>query len=313
MAIQTASDIIRSDLQAEPMPAGIAQLVEVLRARYPQSLQAVIYYGSCRRRSDNIEGLVDLLAVVSGYRACHGAGLTALANRVLPPNVYYLEAGNNHLRYRSKYAVVSLPGFLRRCSGGLDAYFWARFAQPCRLAWSRNEKVTEILIKARLSAVVTFAQHAAPRMVQGELDAAGFWEQALSASYRCELRPERDHAARDLVQSDVHYWRAISAAVLPDINGITVVRDDRYRIQFDSVARLRAVWEWRLRGVWGKALNLARLFKAAGTFANGLDYLLWKVERHSGVRVEITPAMRRYPRLAACRLAWQLWRKGGFR
>ena len=77
--------------------------------------------------------------------------------------------------------------------------------------------------------------------------------------------------------------------------------------------RRLAEFRWALRRCWGKTLNILRLFKAAGTFSNGIDYLLWKVERHSGVRVEATERMRRHPRLAAWGLAWKLWRKGAFR
>lgn len=309
----SASDIIRQDLAAGQVPAGIEELVSELRARYPQSLQAVVYYGSCRRKADNAEGLVDLLALVSNYSACHGPGLTAIANRLLPPNVYYLEARDDQKRYRCKYALVSLPEFLRRCHGGLDGYFWARFSQPCRLAWSMNEAATTAVVEARAAAVTTFAIRAAPLMAGSTRDACDFWGQALAASYRCELRPERKGAALNLVQADPGYWKAISATVLPGISGITAQANDCYRIESPPVVRWRTHCEWQLRRIWGKTLNIARLFKAAGTFSNGIDYLLWKVERHSGVRVQATTTMRRYPRLAAFGLAWRLWRMGGFR
>lgn len=313
MTDRVAGEIVRQDLAAGPVPTGIPELVAELRARYPQSLQAVVYYGSCRRRADNSEGLVDLLALVSNYRDCHGPGFTAITNWLLPPNVYYLEADSGQQRYRCKYALVSLPDFSRRCRGGLDGYFWARFAQPCRLAWSSSDEITDTIVNARLAAVKTFARRAAPLITDSEPDACKFWEQALSASYRCELRPEKDQAARNLVQSDSDYWQAISAAVLPEINGIEIADSKRYRIRMPASSRLYSRCEWLLRWIWGKTLNIARLFKAAGTFSNGLGYLLWKVERHSGVRVEATPTMYRYPRLAVLGLAWRLWRMGGFR
>jgi hypothetical protein len=49
----------------------------------------------------------------------------------------------------------------------------------------------------------------------------------------------------------------------------------------------------------GKPLNIARLLKAAFTFDGAMDYALWKVERHSGVRPEATAWQRRHPLLAA--------------
>lgn len=68
-----------------------------------------------------------------------------------------------------------------------------------------------------------------------------------------------------------------------------------------------------VRRLLGKTLNVARLIKAAFTFAGGVDYLLWKVERHSGVRIEPTPFLRRHPLLGIWGVAWRLWRRGGFR
>ena len=63
----------------------------------------------------------------------------------------------------------------------------------------------------------------------------------------------------------------------------------------------------------GKFLSAARIIKAALTFEDPLDYLLWKIERHSGVHVEPTSRQRRYPLIFAWGLLWQLYRKGAFR
>jgi hypothetical protein len=40
---------------------------------------------------------------------------------------------------------------------------------------------------------------------------------------------------------------------------------------------------------------------------------LWKIERHSGVSITLTPWQRRHPILASTVLFWQLYRKGAFR
>ena len=56
-----------------------------------------------------------------------------------------------------------------------------------------------------------------------------------------------------------------------------------------------------------------RLAKATLTFTGGVDYILWKVERHSGVRLEVSPFLRRHPLLALCSLSLRLYRRGGVR
>ncbi len=48
-----------------------------------------------------------------------------------------------------------------------------------------------------------------------------------------------------------------------------------------------------------KAVDLLRLAKASATFAGGLDYLAWKINRHAGTRIAIQPWQRRWPIIGA--------------
>jgi len=70
---------------------------------------------------------------------------------------------------------------------------------------------------------------------------------------------------------------------------------------------------WRRRRRTSKLLNFARLVKATFTFDGALDYVLWKVKRHSGVVLPVTDWQRRHPLLSAPVLAWKLYRLGAFR
>ena len=70
---------------------------------------------------------------------------------------------------------------------------------------------------------------------------------------------------------------------------------------------------WPVLRVLGKLLNVARLAKAAFTFRNGVEYILWKIERHSGRPVPISAWERRHPFLAAPGLLWRLYRAGMIR
>jgi len=70
---------------------------------------------------------------------------------------------------------------------------------------------------------------------------------------------------------------------------------------------------WRRRRRTSKLLNFARLVKATFTFDGALDYVLWKVKRHSGVVLPVSDWQRRHPLLSAPVLAWKLYRRGAFR
>ncbi len=303
------ADFMAADLARQDLPPGVERLAEAIITRHGAAVRAIVLYGSCRRKTDASEGLVDLLVLVSSYRQVHGFGPTALLNRLLPPNVYYLETDDGDPRLRCKYAIVSERHFSRLCRQPGDRYFWARFSQPARLIVDHG--VGDRVAVARAEAAVTFARACQP-LISEVADAETFWTHAIRTSYGCELRPESPAAARTLVEHDPEYWRALTAVL---VSSKILPGDDAGRVQPGAgrFGRVLTRLGWARRRVGGKITNLGRLFKAAGTFTNGIDYLLWKVERHSGVRVEPTDRMRRHPRLAAWGLAWRLWRQGAFR
>ncbi len=70
---------------------------------------------------------------------------------------------------------------------------------------------------------------------------------------------------------------------------------------------------WWLRRVQGKLLSVLRLMKSVFTFAGGVDYIAWKLERHTAVPVKVTPRMRRYPLIFIWGELWRLYRLGVFR
>ena len=60
-------------------------------------------------------------------------------------------------------------------------------------------------------------------------------------------------------------------------------------------------------------LPLLRLIKAVFTFEGGVDYALWKIERHSGVTVTVSDRARRHPLIFGWGPLFRLWRRGAFR
>ncbi len=45
----------------------------------------------------------------------------------------------------------------------------------------------------------------------------------------------------------------------------------------------------------GRSLGLVRLFKTAYTFGDWVPYVLWKLERHTGRKLELSERQRRHP------------------
>ena len=110
--------------------------------------------------------------------------LPALANRLLAPNVYYLETPFAGRTARAKYAVVSLDPFERGTARWFHPYLWGRFAQPCGLLYAADATdVRARVVGALGAAVATFAARTLPRL-PAEFDAETLWTQGLLLTYR---------------------------------------------------------------------------------------------------------------------------------
>src|SRR3954452_13091594 len=106
-------------------------MAAAIAALHPGAARAVLFYGSCLRERQ-LEGLMlDFYLIVSDYRAAYRKRGLAMANRLIPPNVFPFE----HQGLTAKYAVLSEEDFARECGfGARSISVWARFAQPSRLA-----------------------------------------------------------------------------------------------------------------------------------------------------------------------------------
>ena len=87
-------------------------------------------------------------------------------------------------------------------------------------------------------------------------------------------------------------------------------RDEAGMLKPDlAPARRRALLPaWARRRRAGKPINVTRLVRAAFTFEGAARYGIWKVERHTGVAVPLTPWREKHPILAAPGVFWRVWR-----
>ena len=307
----TALDDAIAGEVAAPAPDAVAALGESVRQRFGKHAVAVLFYGSCRRAHDDKGGIVDLYVLVDRYRAAYGSALPAIANALLAPNVYYIEVPFAGRIARAKYAVISLEHFERGVARWFHPYLWARFAQPCGILYAADETLRRRIVSALGVAVARFAARTLPQL-PAAFDSRTLWTRGLLLSYAAELRSERPEKIA------THYAGAASEL---DARARALSLDQHWehaaagswRNPSASTARSRSTFGWFIRRAQGKLLSVLRLLKASFTFDGGLSYLIWKIERQSGVQVEITPFMQRFPRLGGLAAMWRTWRRGGFR
>ena len=287
---------------AQPAPAAVRTMAEAVRARHAAAALGVLFYGSCLWKPESLltDSLLDFYLLVDDYRQAYRGALMAFANRALPPNVFYLEAQHEGATLRCKYAVISLAQFQDGMSPATDnVSLWARFSQQSRLVWSRDAATIEPVAAACAEAVRTMLGNALPLLGSGA-SAETVWQRAFEETYRAEVRSEGLSRAAELVNADVERYRRTFALARDAIGG-------------RAASAEASAAAWRRRRRTSKLLNFARLVKATFTFDGALDYVLWKVKRHSGVVLPVTDWQRRHPLLSAPVLAWRLYRLGAFR
>jgi len=302
---------------SRPPPEAVLSLKDAILSRYGRSVQAILFYGSCLRSMEDRDGIVDLYVLVDRYRSAYEGLLKPLLNKVLPPNVFYMEVPHKGRKVRSKYAVISMQGFRGGVSTAwFHSYIWGRFCQPSTIVFSMNEFVAMEVKLALAQAALTFMMRSLPQ-VPDRFSVRDLWQRGLLLSYRSELRTERPAKIKALYEAaSEHYERMTRCAysLLPyNISAASPVSPNRYECRISRPIRLWNRMTWTLRGLQGKLLSALRLLKGLLTFEGGPEYIQWKIERHSGIRVTVSPRLKRYPVLSACVLVWRLYRKGGFR
>jgi hypothetical protein len=296
-------ELIASE-SATPAAPSIVAVAQAARRRHGSGIVAVLFYGSCLRGGDDVGNVVDLYLLADSYDEVHGNPLIRVFNRLLPPNVYYIETPFAGRTVRAKYALLTLPQFERLVSGRtLESYFWARFAQPTVVLWARESAIRERITRALATAVLTTLRET--QLLLGPDAAADtVWARAFYEAYRTELRAEAPERGMALYEAFAARYDAITQIIdCPEHASLTEALE----------RRRRAERKWRRRRIVGKTLSVLRLVKSAFTFEDGATYLIWKIERHSGVKFELSPWQKRHPILASGTLFWRIYRAGGFR
>ncbi|QJU59145.1 hypothetical protein HL653_16485 [Sphingomonas sp. AP4-R1] len=321
-------DLVAAEL-AEPVPTPVTAMAAAIAARHPTAL-GVLFYGSCLRERSFDGLMLDFYLIVESYDQAFDRRWLATANRLLPPNVFPFE----HDGLVAKYAVLSADDFARLNGPEAETVsVWARFAQPSRLVWQADADAARRIVDAVSLAAPTLFALALPMLpsppndplVLSEVEAPAptaparspsfdfaqderieegdpltIWREGFRLTYGAELRAERANRPGSVVDADPARYETFGRAVLA-ITGPS---------QLTPAAAARRWATLRRNGKW---LTLARLAKASATYAGGIDYLAWKISRHSGQKVEIKPWQRRWPIAGALTLLPRLIASGAIR
>jgi hypothetical protein len=284
-------------------------MAAALAARYPGAAKAVLFYGSCLRTSELDGQMLDFYLIVSDYRSAYGKSWMAPANRLIPPNVFPFE----HCGLTAKYAVLSEADFRRETGAkARSVSVWARFAQPSRLVWVQDPQTATRVAGMIEDAAPTLFQYTLPMMEPGsDHSPLDIWRRGFSLTYEAELRSERTTRPSSIVDTDPERYRRFALAAMATIASLTGVGPNGEVALLASPENMQRWWRRTQRK--GKLLSVLRLAKASGTYAGGIDYLAWKINRHAGTKISIAPWQRRWPLLAAITLLPRLLKQRAIR
>jgi hypothetical protein len=203
---------------------------------------------------------------------------------------------------------MTLAQFQRAVTGqGADTTIWARFVQPSALVWTADPAVAPAVIDAVADAARTAARFAAA-LGPAEGPPGAYWSALFQETYAAEFRVEKGGRERSILAFEpTRYDRLLAACWREEgLLDIATAGSVQPALSFEDRKRVKAAWTLRRR--LGKPLNFARLIKAAFTFEGAARYAAWKIERHTGMPVALTPWRERHPVLAAPGVLWRLWR-----
>jgi hypothetical protein len=135
-----------------------------------------------------------------------------------------------------------------------------------------------------------------------------YWRALFRATYRAEFRVEPAGREDAILAANAAHFDGLMPLALVEA-GIPFVQNGRtIEPKLDPAQRKAILRWWAARRRLGKLINLTRLARAMTTFEGGMRYAAWKVERHTGLPVKVTPLREKFPLIAAPAVVWLIWK-----
>ncbi|MFV0416316.1 MAG: hypothetical protein ACK5NG_08100 [Chthoniobacterales bacterium] len=277
-------------------------------------IAAILFYGSgLRNHTPDDEIVYDFYLLVERFCDYKPNLPLAIGGRLVPPNVYFFEETFEGAPQRCKVAVLRIDQFCKAATRqSFTPHIWARFCQPCRIAFTNSDSARQTLIRSIADCVLTF--HEETLHLINSCSVTEFWEVGLRSTYADEIRSEKQNRARLIFETNAESCTEKSRLAIPQLNSIgEFTNNNTIYSKIPGFRKSLYVLKRRFSRPFKKGVILLRLIKATFTFQGNIDYARWKIERHSGVKVEISEFHRRHPILGGLALFLRVTKRGGIR
>jgi hypothetical protein len=290
-----------------PVGEDAIRLVHPLARAFGPATVALLHYGShAQSAGTGPDSAWDFFVIVDEYGPAYRALAAALPhgfparrgaflNRLLPPNVISVTASDAGDARVAKCCVLSVGDLARACSPRpADHFVRARLFQRTHLVWARDAagraRVSDAIASARWETFAWGRPFLPPRF-----DARAYGRTLLAVSYAGEIRPEAVQHVDVLLDAQGGTLMPMFETLLSYLaaRGALVRIGEGYRDPRPPGAPARAFA--RAWFGWSKVRATLRWLKYVALYDDWLDYVVRKVERRSGVRLELTERERRWP------------------
>ena len=255
--------------------------VEKINKQYQDSVVGIVFYGSCMRTREYNDAILDFYVIIDKYSLAYDSYWLRFANSALPPNVFYLQICVDEKIYRAKYAVMSKKSLFANVNKAFHSYFWARFTQPMTCIYMHNEEFKQWFVGIQCAASKSFFYNVLSSVSKNSTSSE-FWIKGFQLTYAAELRAESKSRAVTIYENNREYYDGVFSGLVAEYN-------------FSPQNKFINNIKWKVRILYGKFLSVLRLMKATTTFVGGVDYIAWKIERHTGEPVSVSDKARKYP------------------
>jgi len=306
----------------------VQEFSRYFKENFGDSLLAVILYGSClNEKLKKPTSIYDFILVCDSYWKFYRKKRYAVLNQILQPNVHYLEipspsrfpsphrgaGGVRGNMLACKYNVISLEHLKKATSNrARDIFIFGRLGKRVGIVYAKDEAALDAIASCIHSAMCTNLAFLLPTLPD-KVSLDDLIIRLLSMSYAGDFRIERETKVEELFEAEKDFYRYAYGWLTEKArdNGLPLVREgNTCRALFSPEERERRNQQTLSFLRRSRRRSVYRWPKGLMTFGNYLDYLLTKVERSTGQRIELTKWERRFPLILGWKHFFRLKRQG---
>lgn len=317
-------DPLRSAVEAQalrPLGEAARSAADAVARAGGEAVRGLLFFGSRRTAAaPDPWSAHDFFVAVRGYtrfyEALRAAGQVHRSPRLLAALNAFLPPNQIHVRWRArggeeglaKCAVIGLERLERETTGERSDHFCiGRLFQPASLAHYADPEVRESLLDALTSARRETYGWIRPWLPE-RFDVETYCRTLLEVSMRFEIRPEPVSRVLGLWQAQRDEQVGLYALLLQELTEKGELSLERGLFTFRRPATRAERLRSRLYFTRSLARATLRWPKYVVSVEGWLDYLLRKVERRTGHRIEPSASERKLPLLLLWGKFYRVWR-----